>query len=240
MKHHIYIVTIGLILIGIGMINMFDFDVAPSKTVISVSELEKGRADSSHILHTYSNDENDIYVYLTLNNEPQSGVLIYTLPRGAKIDSDYFEGTDAREVSVHFVDSGDNTNVYVKYSNTGFVNSTMIFKASIPANIKTVMGRYLFKLPSIANIQFPVSYSFHSQSSANIVVNGTQAVPAESISVGLSWDNLAKVKEDTTVSVGTPHLVRSSQISLVLGAILIAIGINLLTTHAYESIRKHS
>ena len=240
-KRHIILLGSGLLFVAFGVMNMFDIDVTPAQVLLGVSEPEKGRVAATYVLHQYSQVSNVLSIYLTLDNQQQEGTIVYEVPKNTKVISDYLnQSVDDSDLMVHMSNSERGKYIYVNYSEKAFAKNVFIFKAQVPSNEKKVMGMYIFTLPYFSNNtkpEFPVKYAFFSGTSANVSVSGTLGEPSNNRANGYVWENLAEIRNGTTVSVETPSLSRGSQIALVFGAILIAVGINIITTHLYEVFR---
>ena len=217
---------------------MVDIDVSPSKTLINVYEFDQGRVASTSILHGYSKKKNDISVYLSLKNEGQQGSLMYSFPKGSELESRYLinENTSGG-IKVHSVNTELTLDVYVRYSEETMLIENKIFDIYLSGKEKRIMSKYIFQIPNFdepSKLDFPVKYVFYTESTANVSIFGSKGKKSDSVANSYIWGDLRKTMDNTLVTVKTLSLERYSQILLIIGTILIATGVNIITSYLYK------
>ena len=230
----ILILTIGVVLIALGFFNMHDSDTSADNLIKDVKEFKGERVKEIALRHIYhSSSFNTIDVSLVLEQGNTDGSVIIETYDAVEIDNNM--GKRNSPISLH----RSKNLIYINYTKKAHGIYKNFLKITLPAKEKKVMGIYVFNVPDMNHIRNDkniISYEFYPSFSARVNISGTIGNTIKGRANGYKWNNLRAIDSGTTITVETPELKQKSQIALVFGAILIALGINLLTTHLYALI----
>ena len=97
-----------------------------------------------------------------------------------------------------------------------------------------------YRIPSQSELDgrtFTATYELYPMSDTEVSVLGTPGDPTPHV-VGLKWHNVASNFQGTSVTLRSSRTRRNAQRSLALGAILISLGANLLTSYIFSRLGK--
>jgi len=245
-RHALYIVfCCSIIYIGYSHlrqdetnhIDLFSQIADPQYTIISKTEEHRGgRLKHIDLWHYYKNDRNEIRVIFQLKEGANKGFVLLEMD----VIPEYEVLLDEFSVYRH----GNIANgLCIEYDKDTPLKGMVTL--TFPSIEFTQLGSFSFEIPHMYSIDntsdFTVAYSFFPSGDSTVSVSGTRDKPMDGPDylVGHRWPDSRSVTPGTSVTVTSPFLQRQAQVSFALGAILLAIGINLITSYAYAFLGKY-
>jgi hypothetical protein len=205
-------------------------DIALSESSPVGERKGRGRLKSIDLRHIYSEESNQIQVSIDLEKGESEGAVMLDFSHPTEIVAESLK-TSIGKISAHHHVFLRNA-VVIRYNSETDLHLEYIISVKIPSLNLPKLGRATFQFPNESGLrasEFTCSYSLHPPSDATVSVAGTQGEAAAG-TVGWVWKDCSSVIHGTTVSITTPRTEKHAQELMALGAILIAIGVNLLTS----------